>query len=195
MPRLHPGLQKRRLNQRLTVESESGSRQLKALRVRHFGVLHRLQIAPLLRSAQWREVQQMRSTAVSCARGEDCMGYDVHITRKQSWFDEDGSEISLAEWLAVVRADPDMRFDGYAETTVDDGSVLRIEDEGLSVWTAYSRHGENGMAWFSFGDGNVTVKNPDPEILRKMWSLAQVLSARVQGDEGELYDASGRQTG
>jgi hypothetical protein len=35
------------------------------------------------------------------------------------------------------------------------------------------------------------VKNPDPEILRKMWSLAQRLDAMVQGDEGEQYDASG----
>jgi hypothetical protein len=121
------------------------------------------------------------------------MGYDVHITRKQSWSDENGPEIPLAEWIAVVGADPDMRLDGYAETRVGDGSILRLESEGLSVWTAYSRHSENGMAWFSFHKGNVVVKNPDPEILQKMWSLAQALSAKVQGDDGELYDASGTQ--
>ena len=65
---------------------------------------------------------------------------------------------------------------------------LRLENEGLSVWTAYSRHSENGMAWFSFHEGNVVVKNPDPEILQKMRLLAQVLSAKVQGDDGEFYD-------
>jgi hypothetical protein len=121
------------------------------------------------------------------------MGYDVHITRKRRWSDENGPEIPLDEWVAVVRADGDMRLDGYAETRVRDGRILRIENEGLSVWTAYSRHSENGMAWFSFHHGNVVVKNPDPEILQKMWSLAQGLSAKVQGDEGEVYDASGNQ--
>ena len=48
------------------------------------------------------------------------------------------------------------------------------------------------MAWFYFWEGNVFVKNPDSEILRKMWSLAQALSAKVRGDEGEDYDAAGR---
>ena len=123
------------------------------------------------------------------------MGYDVHITRKQRWSDVNGPNIPLAEWMAVVGADPEMRLDGYAETRVGDGSVLRLENEGLSVWTAYSRHSDNGMAWFSFNAGDVVVKNPDPEILQKMWSLAQALSAKVQGDDGEFYDASGAQVG
>jgi hypothetical protein len=119
------------------------------------------------------------------------MGYNVHITRKQDWFDEDGPEIALAEWIAVVESDPEMRLDGYAEAEVEGGKVLRLEREGLSVWTAYSGHGKDGMAWFDFFHGNVVVKNPDAEILVKMWALAQRLVARVQGDEGESYDGSG----
>jgi hypothetical protein len=31
-------------------------------------------------------------------------------------------------------------------------------------------------------------EDPDPEILQKMWLLAQALSAKVQGDDGEFYD-------
>jgi hypothetical protein len=130
--------------------------------------------------------------AMFCTRRRR-VGYDVLITRKQCWSDEKGPEIPLAEWIAVVGTDPDMRLDGYAETRVGDGSILRLESEGLSVWTAYSRHSENDMAWFNFHEGNVVVKNPDPEILQKMWSLAQALSAKVQGDDGEFYDASGTQ--
>jgi hypothetical protein len=119
------------------------------------------------------------------------VGYDVHITRKQNWSDPGGPEISLAEWIAVVESDPEMRMDGYAETTVPNG-VLRIQREGLAVWIAHSRHNKPGnMVWFMFFEGNVAVKNPDPEILKKMWSLAQRLDALVQGDEGEIYDASG----
>jgi hypothetical protein len=120
------------------------------------------------------------------------VGYDVHITRKPNWFDSAGPEILLAEWIAVVESDPEMRLDGYAETRVDNGKMLRLEHDGLSVWIAYSGHENNGnMAWFDFRRGNVVVKNPDSEMLMKMWSLAQRLFARVQGDEGELYDASG----
>jgi hypothetical protein len=64
--------------------------------------------------------------------------------------------------------------------------------QGLAVWTAYSRHDESGnKAWFLCREGYVTVKNPDEEILRKMWSIAQDLSAKVQGDDGEIYDSSG----
>ena len=117
------------------------------------------------------------------------MGYGVHITRRQSWFDKGGHEISLAEWTTVVATDPEMRLDGYAETTLGNGQLLQIENAGLVVWTAYSGHGKDGnMAWFGFWNGNVVVKNPDPEILRKMYRIAQCLSAKVQGDEGEIYD-------
>jgi hypothetical protein len=49
------------------------------------------------------------------------------------------------------------------------------------------------MAWFLYRKGYVTVKNPDEEILRKMWSIAQDLSAKVQGDDGEIYDSSGNE--
>jgi hypothetical protein len=35
------------------------------------------------------------------------VGYDVHITRKENWFDENGPAISLDEWAAV---DPDPKI-------------------------------------------------------------------------------------
>jgi hypothetical protein len=128
--------------------------------------------------------------------GDGLMGYDVHITRKKNWCDQDGPEIPLAEWTSIVRSDQEMRLDGYAETKLEDGRILRTENEGLTVWTGYSRQGENGnLAWFVFRNGNIVVKNPDSEILQKMWSLAQVLSAKVQGDDDEVYDAFGNPVG
>ncbi len=121
------------------------------------------------------------------------MGYDVHITRRHDWFDPEGPEISLEEWLAFVAADPEMRLDGHAETRLQDGSVFRTVQRGLSVWTAYSQHDDSGnMAWFLYRKGYITVKNPDEEIIRKMWSIAQALSAKVQGDDSEVYDSSAR---
>jgi hypothetical protein len=67
--------------------------------------------------------------------GTGAMGYDLQITRKEDWWDPDGPEISMAEWLALVAADPEMRLDGYAEARLDNGHVFRSEKEGLSVWT------------------------------------------------------------
>jgi len=60
------------------------------------------------------------------------MGYDVHITRKDEWFSDEGNEISLDEWKQFVESDPDMRLDNFAEAKTPEG-VLRVESEGLSV--------------------------------------------------------------
>ena len=110
------------------------------------------------------------------------MGYDVHITRRQNWFDKEGPDISLAEWLAIIATDPEMR----------DGSVLRTDDEGIAAWITYSQHGVGGnMGWFYYWRGQVVVKNPDEEMRRKLWQLAQRLGAQVQGDEGEIYGTDG----
>ncbi|HEY6255255.1 MAG TPA: hypothetical protein VIY51_05620 [Xanthobacteraceae bacterium] len=118
------------------------------------------------------------------------MGYDLHITRKNDWSDPKGPKISLAEWLAFVNGDPEMRLEAHAEARLDDGSAVRGVPEGLSIWTEYSQHDEAGnKAWFLYSRGEVTVKNPDEEIIRKMWSVAQALSAKVQGDDGEVYDS------
>ena len=120
------------------------------------------------------------------------MGYEVHITRREDWSDEDGPLITLDEWLAYVEADPEMRGDGYAEAKAPDGSVLRVDDPGIAVWTAWSKHGEGGgMAWFSHFEDRISFKNPDVEVLRKMHQIAVTLDAMVQGDDGELYDAKG----
>lgn len=120
------------------------------------------------------------------------MGYDIHITRKSEWFDEEGDEISLEEWSEFVNSSPDMRLDGFAEAETP-GGTLRVESEGLSVWTGYSGHGKDGnMAWFDYFEGNIKVKNPDEEILRKMYQIAQILNAKVQGEECEVYGEDGQ---
>ena len=96
--------------------------------------------------------------------------------------------ISLDEWKKYVTYDPEMRMDNYAEATTPAGETLRIDEEGLAVWTEYSRHCIGGnMAWFAHWRGAIMVKNPDQEILDKMKRIAQALGAQVIGDEGERY--------
>ena len=115
------------------------------------------------------------------------MGYDVHITRAEHWIESESNPITLDEWLTYVASDPEMRLDNFAEAEVN-GEILRVENDGLTVWTAYTGHGLNGnMAWFDHRDGSVVVKNPDDEILSKMRHIAEVFRANVIGDEGEFY--------
>jgi hypothetical protein len=115
------------------------------------------------------------------------MGYELHITRVDPWFEAESSPITLDEWTTYVAADPEMRMDSSAEVAVR-GGTLRYENEGLTVWTAYSRHGEGGgMAWFDYRNGRIVVKNPDDEIIKKMKAIAAHFRAKVLGDEGESY--------
>jgi hypothetical protein len=122
------------------------------------------------------------------------MGYDFHITRKENWSDEDGPEISLDEWIHYVRSDPEMRLDGFAEVERGSESTIRITDPSMAVWTSYSGNGDGGnFAWMCLFHGSVQVKNADEEIRRKMWTIAEKMSARLQGDEGEFYGKDGLQ--
>ena len=118
------------------------------------------------------------------------MGYDLHITRTDEWFDSESSPVTVEEWRAYVAADSEMAMPGYAEAK-GEGHVLRYENEDLAVWTVYSKHGKDGnMAWFDDRDGRIVVKNPDQEIIAKMTAIARHLRANVFGDDGESYSAT-----
>ena len=121
------------------------------------------------------------------------MGYELHITRQADWFDDDPDlKISMDEWKNYVHGDPEMRLDNYCEAKLEDGRLLRIDEEGISVWLSYSGNGINGnYAWFSYSGGNIDVKNPDDEIVGKMLLIARQLNAKVLGDDGESYPSGG----
>jgi hypothetical protein len=118
------------------------------------------------------------------------MGYNLHITRKNNWYDDDiEHEISQDVWKNYVQMDDEMVLEGFAETTTQNQEIIRFEDEGIAVWTKYSKHNLQGnFAWFYLSSGNISVKNPDKEIIQKMCEITKNLKARLQGDEGEYYD-------
>jgi hypothetical protein len=111
------------------------------------------------------------------------MGYELHITRAENWWDSEASPIALADWRALVRDDPEFEETGVAEAATPEGT-LRYENEGLSLWSA---HPNGEQVWFDWRDGCVIVKNPDEPTIAKMVGVAELLGARVQGDEGETY--------
>lgn len=116
------------------------------------------------------------------------MGYDLTITRCDPEDDQCSANIGLEEWLEYVRSDREFRLDGFAEAKLSGKEVLRMEAEGLAVWIKYSGHDEEGnKAWFHYFDGEISVKNPDEEIIQKMCSIAEALQANVYGDDGESY--------
>jgi len=116
------------------------------------------------------------------------MGYDVHVHRAEEWYEAEGTPITLEEWQAYVEASPDLRMDDFAEAETTDGALIRTEQEGIAVWTA---HGQS--PWFTWFEGAVVIKNPDEAMLRRAHEIASALGGRVQGDEGEFYDADGHE--
>ena len=113
------------------------------------------------------------------------MGYDVHITRKSEWSDENGPQISEGEWKACVASDPELVITGSAECKTPQGETIKISQPLMTEWR---NHSSRSLVWLSYFDGNLSIKNPDEECLAKMRELATKLKARVQGDDGEYYD-------
>ncbi len=101
------------------------------------------------------------------------MGYDLHITRRKSWLDE-GDDITKQEFSALVRSDPEFTFpsemgDDYAE------------------WKSPKTEYESWLCW---QEGRLQTKNPEPEFIEKMVTVARALGAKVQGDDEEVYLSS-----
>jgi hypothetical protein len=100
------------------------------------------------------------------------MGYDVHITRADNWAENQGFEISTEEWLNLVQ---------------EDHELIPMPENGkyFVIWHGTTKYPET---WFNWSNGNIDTKAPDKATFHKMLQIALKLNAKVQGDEGELYD-------
>jgi hypothetical protein len=101
------------------------------------------------------------------------MGYDLHITRRRHWPDE-GDDITAQEWLAYVKQD----------------SELRLQPENGPSFAEW--RGASGTAWLDWSDGQIYSKNPEAALIEKLVSIGRQLGAKVQGDDGEVYEGGGR---
>jgi hypothetical protein len=98
------------------------------------------------------------------------MGYDLHITRREQWIDE-GDDITFEEFVSHVRGDAEFTYPGQLG---DDSADWR------SPKSAYE-------SWLCWSDGQIYTKNPEPEFINKMVTVARALGAKAQGDDGEVY--------
>jgi len=102
--------------------------------------------------------------------------YTLHIERE--------NQISEAEWLAICENDSSLAVQHVAKiTNPQTGETIEIQTPNSCVWTSpilrrkYSFTYANGI--ISFGSDKAQIK--------KAKKLAQLLSAKVIGDEGEEY--------
>lgn len=115
------------------------------------------------------------------------MGYDLHITRKEYWFDEEqnAKDISLDEWLSYIHSSGSelelVDTNGEKISEVEASSQI---PPGFSEWTA---HPQDERPWFDFSDGDISTKNPDEPTVKKMISIAKEFNVKVQGDQIYLY--------
>lgn len=100
-------------------------------------------------------------------------GYDIHITKKTHWADEEGPKISFSEWLKYVKADRQIAPD-RANTRYE--FLVRLRGETFPI--SYNPR-----------LGELYTKNPSDPAIRKMVEISKKLNAKVQGDDGELYPA------
>jgi hypothetical protein len=99
------------------------------------------------------------------------MGYDLHITRKEFWADDEGPEITLEEWRNYVATDSSIMLD--EKNPGGQNYVLRVGQNMCPLW------------WDERAE--IYTKNPDPTVIAKLVQIANVLGAKVMGDDGEIY--------
>jgi hypothetical protein len=101
------------------------------------------------------------------------MGYDLHITRRTNW-SHNGDDISLEEWLEIIKNDPELKLD-------------TANGPYFALWSGKSTLQDPWLDWF---DGQIQTKNPDGALINKMVIIANKLGARFQGDDGEFYTSA-----
>jgi hypothetical protein len=104
------------------------------------------------------------------------VGYEFYISRGKNWVNNRGFEISLEEWQAIVDRDPELH---WVDLHANLDSALRHD----AIWDNPRVPG----AWLGWSMGNIKTKSYDPELIEKMIEISKKLSAKVQGDDREVY--------
>lgn len=106
------------------------------------------------------------------------MGYELHIVRRKNFEDyEEESNITEAEWKAMVESDPELSWDG----------PISEDRYRYCYWIKYPELDPGNPPWFDFYRGSISTKWTEFPCMRKMIRMAEALKARVEGDESEVY--------
>lgn len=103
------------------------------------------------------------------------MGYDLFITRRAYATNWAGPDIEMAEWRSFVADDP---------------KFIEMEEDGPDGFGFVDRSdGQPEMVWYLAG--TIVATNPSLPLVQQMVKAAVALGAKVQGDDGEVYNAAG----
>jgi len=94
------------------------------------------------------------------------MAYAIHITKKKDWVDKE-PRITQEEW----------------DTLMTNGTLEKITDPVMNAWDAKKED-----VYFSFYNGDIISNPRKEEDIEKIKKVASVLHAKVQGDDGEIYE-------
>ena len=114
------------------------------------------------------------------------MAYDIHITRRNNWFDKEGPVISEEEWKKVVEEDSELKLTDYAESSLKNKpfEIVRLKKHLMGLLSDPITKKD---FYFVYSPEKITVSDAEENVVEKMKQVAQKLDAKVQGDEGELY--------
>lgn len=112
------------------------------------------------------------------------MAYDIHISKSKNWFDPDG-RISITEWQELIEKDPELEFADKVEAITNEEQKLTFTLKNSLIAKWKSKSGK--IVWLIFRKGSITISHPDEEIIAKAKEIANMLGAKVQGDDKEIY--------
>ncbi|MDY6978066.1 MAG: hypothetical protein SVW51_18010 [Pseudomonadota bacterium] len=102
--------------------------------------------------------------------------YSLHIERDD--------QISVSEWLAICESDSSLTVQHVAKAiNPETGETIEIQTSNGCVWTSPILRRKY---YFTYADGSITLGSDKAQI-KKAKQLAQLLGAKVVGDEGEEY--------
>lgn len=131
------------------------------------------------------------------------MGYEFHILREGHYERVAGSAITEEEWAAAVQSVPGLRLSDSAPITGANprtGATISIARRPSDVELFFpedNRYPEISGKWiptFRYARGSasfkppVDIEDPDDPVRIAAAALAHALGARIEGDEGEVYD-------
>ncbi|MEU9742624.1 hypothetical protein AB0E12_25915 [Micromonospora chersina] len=108
------------------------------------------------------------------------MGYEIHISRAEKYYDSEEDAIALEEWLSYTERNPALRASGW----------LGLEEDRQPTFEYTCADGSLvSLTWF---EGGINVKGHfDSDPYREFGALAEDLRANLQGDGGKRYTADG----
>ncbi|ROR11606.1 hypothetical protein [Erwinia sp. JUb26] len=99
------------------------------------------------------------------------MGWEMYITKAETWSESADNPISSVEWLKLVEEDEEL-------------SLNPRNGEFNAIWRGESEHID---PWLDWNRGCVYSKQPDVALYCKMLQIAERLNAKVLDEDDREY--------